>query len=140
MLPGPLSSPAASSSHGTLTLPSLPGDVLASIASHLEEAEDRLALEASCRTLLSASRSEHSAVYWGGPSLVIRMFDQQHVAKAAALLAARRPSAAALRLRGPDDDGYGYDEHVWLMEAPTLPPLPRKRHSGLYAHLSFREF
>lgn len=47
--------------------------MLALLASKLERAANRLALEATCRTLLAASRGEHGGMWWGGSRLQLSM-------------------------------------------------------------------
>ncbi len=98
------------------TLSHLPRGVLACIASQLDSPKDRLGLEASCHTLLDASRGELSSTFWGGPKLLITLDSDEEAAQVAALLAARRPGVAALVL-----------ETVEIpYRAPVLPSPPRE--------------
>lgn len=95
-----------------------PGDVLALIASNLEQLTDRLRLEASCRTLLAASRGEHGGVYWGGARLLIGLGTEEAGELVGPFLAARRPAVAALTLEAIHDE--------LPLDAPLLPSPPRE--------------
>ena len=111
--------------------------MLALVASNLGSAEDRLQLEATCRTLLAASRGEHGGTWWGGRRLSLSLLrvrlghlpferwqeaEQAYAESVSAWLAARRPQPALLEVDGLESEVQ--------LPAPTLPFPPRECAAG----------
>lgn len=105
------------------TLLSLPGDVLVLIASKLDRCEDRLCLEACCRTLLATSRGEHGGTWWDGAKLTMAIFQggPEQAKQMSDWLAACRPAVPALEVHPSQ-----YSEFEGTFLAPTLPSPPRE--------------
>lgn len=113
------------------TLLSLPGDALELIVAKLDSGMDRLHWECTCRTLLAASRGEGSAgTWWGLPSLTLYLESARGTHRAGVFLAARRPTAATLRLIAYEADWDEFTAWVPPTTAPILPSPPRERGDG----------
>ncbi|KAL4458062.1 hypothetical protein ABPG75_012927 [Micractinium tetrahymenae] len=105
----------ASSTRAQSGLLSLPGELLAAVASLLDNPADRARLEQTCR------RRHHSGIWWGRTSVGLCSPEQaQHLSD---WLAARKPCVRELAVQADIRAAGGWPS-TWSLELPDSPPLP----------------